>query len=104
MILEETEGDVLVTIEGKRVVVGNNFDDSRYSMVVVIGTGKAIFRVDANTTIERKGLMLGTRTENTPVIAPKAPPAPATAPVEAAPVAERVTPAMETPSEPGKEA
>ena len=104
MILEETSGDVVVTLEGKQVVVGTYFEDNKYSAVSVIGTGKAIFRVDPSSTVERKGLMLGTPTENTPVVAPKTPPAPATAPVEAAPVAERVTPAVETPSEVTKEA
>lgn len=99
MILEETEGNVVVTLEGKQVVVGTYFEDSMYPAVSVLGTGKAIFRVDPSSTVERKGLMLGTRTEDTPVVAPRTPPAPATAPV-----AERVTPPVETPSESTKEA
>ena len=104
MILEETSGDVIVTLEGKQVVVGTYFEDNMYPAVSVIGTGKAIFRVDSCSTVERKGLMLGTMTEDTPIIAPRTPPAPATSPVEAAPVAERVTPPVETPSEPTEEA
>jgi hypothetical protein len=103
MILEETEGQVVVTLEGKQVTVGTYFEDSMYPAVSVIGAGKAIFRVDSSSTVERKGLMLGTRTENTPVVAPRTPPTPATAPVEAAPVAERVTPPVETPSQAAKE-
>jgi hypothetical protein len=100
MILEETEGEVVVTLEGKQVTVGTYFEDSMYHAVSVMGTGKAIFRVDPSSTLERKGLMLGTVTEDTPVIAPRTPPAPATAPVKVA----VVTPSVETPGEAAKEA
>ena len=102
MILEETSGDILVTINGKKVAVGNSFDDSMYPIVLVTGTGKAIFRVDPNSTIERSGVpvleAMG-RGEGIPNPAPEPEPV-----VEAAPVAERVTPAVETPSEVTKEA
>jgi hypothetical protein len=97
MILEETSGDVLVTIEGKKLVVGTYFDDSIYPIVLVTGTGKAIFRVDPSTTTERNGVpvleAMG-RGEGIPT-----PP-----PVKATPVVEQVTPPMETSSEPTKEA
>lgn len=56
MILEQTEGDLVITLEGKRLVVGTDFDNSKYSMVVVLGKGKAIFRVDPSITIEQKGV------------------------------------------------
>jgi hypothetical protein len=98
MILEETSGDVLVTLEGKRLVVGTNFDDNKYSAVVVVGIGKAIFRVDSSTTVERKSvepLEAMSKSEGLPAQEPV---------VEAAPVAERVSPPVETPSEPAKEA
>jgi hypothetical protein len=98
MILEQTEGDVLVTLEGKRLVVGTNFDDSKYSMVVVTGIGKAVFRVDPNSTVERQGVgALEAMSANVGLPIPEPV-------VEAAPVAARVTPAVETPSEPTEEA
>lgn len=56
MILEETEGQVVVTLEGKQVTVGTYFEDSMYPALSVIGTGKAIFRVDSSSTVERKGI------------------------------------------------
>ena len=97
MILEETIGDVLVTIEGKKLAVGTSFDDSTYPIVLVTGIGKAIFRVDPNSTVERNGIpvleAMG-RGEGIPVPAPE--PAPI---IEAAPVVARVTPAVETPGE-----
>ena len=87
MILERIDGDVKVVLNGRTLTVGDNIEDSQYPLVAAFGKGKAIFRVDANCTVERKG-----------VDAPA--PAPAPAPVvEAAPVAERVTPAVETSGE-----
>jgi hypothetical protein len=99
MILEQTEGDVLVTLEGKRLVVGTNFDDSKYSMVVVTGIGKAIFRVDSNTTNEINAISVKEAMSKSLGL-PERIPEPV---VEAAPVAARVTPAVETPSEPAEE-
>ena len=97
MILEEIEGSVRIMYAGKVLSVGDSADD--YSKgVFVVGTGKAIFRVDSNSTFEIKGI----EAENAPVLAPA--PAPVATKVEAAPVVERVTPPMETPSEVTKEA
>jgi hypothetical protein len=107
MILEETSGDVSVTINGKKVVVGSSFEDSMYPIALVIGNGKAIFRVDSSTTLEQKGIEVleaMSKGLGIPATAPEPTPAPATTPVEAAPVAERVSPPVETPSEPTKEA
>ena len=56
MILEDIDGNIQVTLEGKQLVVGTYFEDSKYSMVLVIGTGKATFRVDPNCTIEKQGV------------------------------------------------
>ena len=97
MILEEIEGSVRIMYAGKVLSVGDSADD--YSKgVFVVGAGKAIFRVDPNSTFEIKGVEAETHVEPAPIPAPA--PAPAPAPiVEAAPVAERVTPAMETPGE-----
>jgi hypothetical protein len=63
MILEETSGDVTVTLEGKQVVVGTYFEDSKYPQVSVIGSGTAIFRVDPSSTVERKGVEFVKTTE-----------------------------------------
>jgi hypothetical protein len=92
MILEEIEGSVRIMYAGKVLSVGDSADD--YSKgVFVVGIGKAIFRVDSNSTFEVKGV----EAENNaaPIIAPT----PVPAPIQAAPVAERVTPAVETPGE-----
>ena len=98
MILEEIEGSVRIMYAGKVLSVGDSADD--YSKnVFVVGTGKAIFRVDSSCTFEVKGV----EAENP--VAPITAPAPTPAPVvEAAPVVERVTPPMEPPSEVTKEA
>jgi hypothetical protein len=56
MILEETSGNVTVTLEGKQVVVGTYFEDSMLPSVSVIGSGKATFRVDSSCTIDVKGV------------------------------------------------
>jgi hypothetical protein len=90
MILENITGEVKVTIGNKAIAVGDTVEDAEYASVVVAGKGKAVFRVDPNTTIERYGV------KSEAVAAPK--PAPVkVAPVEAAPVAERVTETVETP-------
>jgi hypothetical protein len=91
MILEEITGDVRVVLNGNTLSVGSIIEDSQYPLVSVIGKGTASFRVDPNCTVDVKGVDI-----------PKEVPAPVAAPVpvpkvEAAPVAERVTPAMETP-------
>jgi hypothetical protein len=85
MILEEIEGNVKVTFAGKTLSVGDSADDYSKS-VSVIGTGKAIFRIDPSATFEVKGVKAA---EEVPAPAPK---------VEAAPIAERVTPPVETAS------
>jgi hypothetical protein len=93
MILEEIDGDVKVVLNGKTLIVGSSIEDSQWPLVGVVGKGKATFRVDPSCTVEVRGV--AAPVEN---ISPA--PAPAPAPVsvvEAAPVAERVTPAMETP-------
>jgi hypothetical protein len=56
MILEETSGNVTVTLEGKQVAVGTYFEDSMLPSVSVIGSGKATFRVDSSCTIDVKGV------------------------------------------------
>ena len=102
MILEEIEGSVTVTYAGKTLRIGDSADD--YSKgVFVVGAGKAIFRVDSSCTFEVKGVQGESYAEAAPMPAPTPVPAPAPK-VEAAPVAERVTPPVETPSEPAKEA
>ena len=93
MILEEIDGDVKVVLNGKNLVVGNSIEDAQWPLVSVLGKGKATFRVDPNCTVEVKGVERVVET-----------PAPTPAPIQAAPVAERVTPAVETPSEPTEEA
>ena len=97
MILEEIEGSVRITYAGKTLSVGDSADD--YSKgVFVVGAGKAIFRIDPNATFEVKGVEAESYAEAAPVPVPTPKPAPAPV-VEAAPIAERVTPPMETPSE-----
>ena len=93
MILEEIDGDVKVVLNGKTLLVGKTIEDSQWPLVAVIGKGKATFRVDPSCTIEVKG-----------VVAPIETIAPTIVKVEAAPVAERVTQPMETPSKVTKEA
>jgi hypothetical protein len=89
MILEEIEGSVRIMYAGKTLSVGDSADD--YSKgVFVVGSGKAIFRVDPSSTFEVKGV----EAESAPTPAP----APAPAPVQAAPAALVPTP-METPSQ-----
>jgi len=96
MILEQIEGSVKVTFAGKTLVVGDAVDD--YSKTLsVIGTGKAVFRIDPNATFEVKGA----EQEYIAIPSPVPPSAPI---VEAAPEAERVPEIVETPSEPTEEA
>jgi hypothetical protein len=91
MILEQIDGDVKVVLNGRTLVIGDSIEDSQWPLVAVLGVGKSTFRVDANCTVER----VGVKATVEEVI-----PTPAPAPVvEAAPVAARVTPAMETPGE-----
>jgi hypothetical protein len=94
MILEDIDGNVKVVLNGKTLVVGNIIQDSQWPLVAVIGKGKATFRVDPSCTVEVKGVAAVVE-DIAPTPAPK---------VEAAPVAERVSPPVETPSEPAKEA
>ena len=102
MILEEITGDARVVLNGNTLSVGSIIEDSQYPLVSVIGKGTASFRVDPNCTVDVKGVAIPQETV-TPIPAPA--PAPAPVPkVKAAPVAERVTHPMETPSEPTKEA
>jgi hypothetical protein len=56
MILEEIDGDVKVSLDSKTLAVGDTIEDSQYSLVSVIGKGKAIFRVDPSCTVECKGI------------------------------------------------
>ena len=100
MILEEIDGDVKVVLNGKALSINDSIEDGQWPLVAVLGKGKATFRVDPSCTAEVKGVAVVVE-EVAP--APKA--APKTAPkVEAAPVAERVTPPMETPGEAATEA
>ena len=90
MILEEIEGSVSIMYAGKTLSVGDFAED--YSKgVFVVGSGKAIFRVDPNATFEIKGV----EAENAPVAAPA--PAPAPAPVELTLFAESTVKAVEAP-------
>ena len=66
MILEETTGDVSVTLEGKTISVGTSFEDTKYPQVVVTGKGKATFRVDSNSTVERYGIKAAKNEAPTP--------------------------------------
>jgi hypothetical protein len=100
MILEEIDGDVKVVLNGKSLSVNDSIEDAQWPLVAVLGKGKATFRVDPSCTVEVKGVE---------VVVEEAAPAPKAAPkatpkVEAAPVAERVTPPMETPGEAATEA
>ena len=95
MILEEIDGDVKVILNGKALSINDSIEDDQWPLVAVLGKGKATFRVDPSCTVEVKGVA---------VVVEEAAPAPKAAPkaapkVEAAPVAERVTPPMETPGE-----
>jgi hypothetical protein len=85
MILEEIEGNVKVTFAGKTLSVGDSADDYSRS-VSVIGTGKAIFRIDPSATFEVKGVKAAAEEVPAPTPTPK---------VQAAPIAERVTPPVE---------
>jgi hypothetical protein len=100
MILEQIDGNVKVVLNGNTLAIGANIEDSQWPLVSVLGVGKATFRVDPNCTVERMGVKA---TVEEPTLAPVPTPAPAPI-VEAVPVVERVTPPIETPSEPTKEA
>ena len=56
MILEQIDGDVKVVLNGRTLVVGDTIEDSQYPLIAALGKGKATFRVDANCTVERKGV------------------------------------------------
>lgn len=56
MILEEIDGDVKVSLNGKALAVGDTIEDSQYPLVYVEGKGKAMFRVDPSCTVECKGV------------------------------------------------
>jgi len=93
MILEELEGNVKVTFAGKTLSVGDSADD--YSKgVLVIGTGKAIFRLDPSATFEVKGVETVVEEKpttvpvSTPVPTPAPTPAPIPAPVPQVPIVE----------------
>ena len=73
MILEEINGDVKVTLGGKPLEVGTTFDDCDYTSVVVVGDGKATFRIDGSCTVDRKGVEVIEPVAE-PVITPKAKP------------------------------
>lgn len=98
MILEEIDGDVKVVLNGKALSINDSIEDAQWPLVAVLGKGKATFRVDPSCTVEVKGVAVVVE-EAAPAPAPKAAPK-----VEAAPVAERVTPPMETPGEAATEA
>ena len=90
MILEETTGDVSVTLEGKTISVGTSFEDTKYPQVVVTGKGKAIFRVDQNSTAERYGIKMSKQEGVAPpIVVPPPPPPPILVP-EPAPVVQPV--------------
>lgn len=100
MILEEIDGDVKVVLNGKTLAIGDSVQDHQYALIAVLGKGKATFRVDPSCTVEVKGVaVVVEETAPAPKAAPKAAPK-----VEAAPVAERGTPPMETPGEAATEA
>ena len=89
MILEEIEGSVHITYAGKTLSVGDSADD--YSKgVFVVGSGKAIFRVDPSCTFEIKGIEAESAPAPTIIAKPvvEAAPAPAPAKVTEAPEAE----------------
>ena len=91
MILEEIDGDVKVVLNGKALAIGDSIEDAQWPLVAVLGKGKATFRVDPSCTVEVKGVAV--------VVEEVAPATKAAPKVEAAPVAERVTPPMETSGE-----
>lgn len=102
MILEEIEGSVKVTLAGKTLSIGENVADYAKG-ILVIGTGKAIFRVDPSATFEVKGVEVVAEEVAVPAApAPTPAPVPASvftpAPVETAPVAELVPAPVEAPS------
>ena len=103
MILEEIDGDVVVTMMKENgakvtVAVGDYISDHESSTITVIGVGKATVRVDPSCTFDIKGVV-----EAEAVATPAPTPEPTPAPVEAAPVAEVVTTPVETPSAPAEE-
>jgi hypothetical protein len=107
MILEEIDGDVVVTMMKENgakatVAIGDYISDHESSTITVIGTGKAIVRVDPSCTFEIKGVAQEGEV-SAPAPTPEPTPKPTPTPVEAAPVAEVVAPAVETPSAPAEE-
>ena len=56
MILENIAGEVKVLHGNKILAIGDTFKDAEYASVKVVGKGKATFRVDQNSTVERYGI------------------------------------------------
>ena len=61
MILEEINGSVVVTVIREtggtaQLAVGDYFSDHERSSLTVIGTGNIVVRVDANSTLEFRGV------------------------------------------------
>lgn len=99
MILEEIDGNVVVTVtkdNGKTVVVaiGEYISDHECATISVIGVGKATVRADPNCTIEFKGIETETE-QKAPVEVAPVEVAPAPAPVEVAPAPVEVVTAPE---------
>ena len=108
MILEEIDGDVVVTImkeNGAKAVlsVGDYISDHESGTISVAGVGKATVRVDPNCTFEIKGYVVVDGEPVEAVLTPEPTPTPTPAPVEAAPVAEVVPAPVEIPSAPAEE-
>jgi hypothetical protein len=87
MILEDITGEVKVSLGNKALAIGDSFEDADYGSVSVVGKGKATFRVDQNSTVERYGIKPQPAAE--PKVAPKAvKPAAETPPVAETPPTE----------------
>ena len=92
MILEEIDGDVRVSLNGKVLAIGDTIEDSEYSLVSVIGVGKATFRVDPSCTIDCKAVEavveIAAPVVEKPVVKTAAKAAPEPTPAPEAPAAE----------------
>jgi hypothetical protein len=65
MILEEIDGEVVVTIirengQTTALQIGDYFSDHESGTLIVTGSGKAMIRVDPNCTFEVKGTVAET--------------------------------------------